>query len=410
MKKGLILSLSFILLTMAFSCGGGKNTKDSSSGKSVSNRGQETGYATIFDNDTALARDRASDDAKSKLVIKILGETISGTSVARDYELVSSIIEAKSLGLVKNPKIVKQWQEGSEYFVTIEGTVESGVVEDAIADALNRYGRPKFMVLIQETLNGKKNAPGFTETEMLIQEIMGNTGFQFVDAAMTQELMKSEKSKMQKAVSGTVSEDVQDLLLSDAGAEVIIVGTAETKAQGATALKNLGSADMKSRSAIIRLKAIDVYSGSILASTSKDAAGLHIEDETASKRAIETALKQILGKKDDNGKFQVAEFMDTIVKKFVKAANGREIKILVTGLDASELRTFKDQISNRVRGVKQIIERGRDGQAAKLEIIFAGKTHELEEELSAKAKNMGFEINVTSTRPNRLIMTAKKIK
>ena len=396
---------------MSFSCGGGKSTKDDSSGKqSVSNRGQETGYATIFDNDTALARDRATDDAKSKLVIKILGETITGTSVMRDYELVSNIVEAKSYGLVKNPKIIKQWQDGSEYFVTIEGTVETAVVEDAIADALNRYGRPKFMALIEETLNGKVNKPGFTETEMLIQEIMGNTGFQFVDAAMTQQLMKNEKTKMQKAVSGSVSEDVQDLLLGDAGAEVIIIGTAETKAQGSTTLQNLGSVELKSRSAIIRIKAIDVYSGNILASTSKQAPGAHIEDETASKKAIEATLRQILGKNDERGKFQPAEFMDTIIKKFVQAANAREIKVLIAGLDASELRTFRDQVSNRVRGVKQILEKGRDGQAAKLEVIFAGKTHEFEEELSAKASNMGFQINVTSSRPNKLIMTAKKIK
>ena len=66
------------------------------------NRGQETGYATIFDNDTALARDRATDDAKSKLVVKILGENISGSSLMENYELVSNIVEAKSYGLVKN--------------------------------------------------------------------------------------------------------------------------------------------------------------------------------------------------------------------------------------------------------------------------------------------------------------------
>jgi len=413
MKKGLIITLSFILLTVFASCTGGKNVKDDSTSNSKKqtnpNRGQETGYATIFDDDTALARDRATDDAKSKLVLKILGETISGTSLMENYELVSNIVEAKSYGLVKNVSIVKKWQEGTEYFVTIEGTVEASVVEDAVEDALNRYGRPKFMVLVKETFNSKENLPGFTETEMLVQEIMGNTGFQFVDAAMTQELMKKEKSKMQKAVSGSVSEDVQDLLLSDAGAEVIIVGTAETKAQGSQTLKNLGATEMKSRSAIIRIKAIDVYTGDILASTSKQAPGLHIEDETASKKAIEAALKQILGKQGDDGKFQPAQFMDTIIKKFVKAANGREIKVFIAGLSASELKNFKDQVSNRVRGVKQVIEKGRDGKAAKLEVIFAGKTNDFEDELSAKAANMGYEINVTSSRPNKLIMTAKKI-
>jgi len=412
MKKGLIITLSFILLTVFVSCGGGKSVKDdtkSSSKQTNANRGQETGYATIFDGDTALARDRATDDAKSKLVLKILGETISGTSLMENYELVSNIVEAKSYGLVKNVSIIKKWQEGTEYFVTIEGTVEASVVEDAVEDALNRYGRPKFMVLVKETFNGKDNLPGFTETEMLVQEIMGNTGFQFVDAAMTQELMKKEKSKMQKAVSGSVSEDVQDLLLSDAGAEVIIIGTAETKAQGSETLKNLGATEMKSRSAIIRIKAIDVYTGDILASTSKQAPGLHIEDETASKKAIEAALKQILGKQDENGKFQPGQFMDTIIKKFVKAANGREIKIIIAGLSAADLKDFKDQITNRVRGVKQVIEKGRDGKAARLEVIFAGKTNDFEDELSAKASNMGFEINVTSSRPNKLVMSAKKI-
>ena len=414
MKKGLIITLSIVLLTAFVSCGGGKNVKDDkkSTGKKQTNananRAQETGYATIFDNDTALARDRATDDAKSKLVLKVLGESISGTSLMENFELVSSIVEAKSYGLVKNVSIIKKWQEGTEYFVTIEGTVESAVVEDAVEDALNRYGKPKFMVLIKENFNGKENQPGFTETEMLVQEVMGNTGFQFVDAAMTQELMKKEKTKMQKAVTGSVSEDVQDLLLSDAGAEVLIIGTAETKAQGSETLKNLGATEMKSRSAIIRIKAIDVYTGDILASTSKQAPGLHIEDETASKKAIEATLKQILGKMED-GKFQPADFFNTIVKKFVKAANAREIKVMIAGLSAADLKNFKDQVSNRVRGVKQVIEKGREGKAAKLEVIFAGKTNDFEDELNAKASNMGYEINISSSRPNKLIMTAKKI-
>lgn len=416
MKKGFILALSFILLTVFASCGGGKNVKDDSSSGSSSkkssqqNKGQETGYATIFDNDTALARDRATDDAKSKLVKKVLGENISGTSLMEDYELVSNIVEAKSYGLVKNVQIIKKWQEGTEYFVTIEGTVEPSVVEDAIEDALNRYGRPKFMVLVKETFNGKQNIPGFTETEMLVQEIMGNSGFQFVDAAMTQELMKREKAKMQKAVSGTVSEDVQDLLLDDAGAEVIIIGTAETKAQGAATLQKMGATEMKSRSAIIRIKAIDVYTGDILASTSKQAPGLHIEDETASKKAIENALKQIVGKTDDEGKFAAGPFMETIVKKFVKAANAREIKVLIAGLDANELRNFRDQVSNRIRGVSQVMEKGRVGKAARLEVLFAGKTPDFEQELTAKANAMGFDIDVKSSRPNKLEIVAKKIK
>jgi hypothetical protein len=102
--------------------------------------------------------------------------------------------------------------------------------------------------------------------------------------------------------------------------------------------------------------------------------------------------------------------MDTIIKKFVKAANAREIKVLIAGLAPAELKDFKDQISNRVRGVKQVIEKGRDGKAARLEVVFAGKTNDFEDELNAKASNMGYSISITSSRPNKLIMTAKKNK
>ena len=78
MKKGIILLMLFLFFVV--SCGGGKNVKKDKEATNP-NRAQETGYATIFDNDIALARDRATDDAKSKLVRKVLGESISGRSI-----------------------------------------------------------------------------------------------------------------------------------------------------------------------------------------------------------------------------------------------------------------------------------------------------------------------------------------
>ena len=302
----------------------------------------------------------------------------------------------------------------NEYVVTIEGTVEPGVIEDAIQEALNRYGKPKFMMLIDETIEYEKNqkekkSPGMTLTEIAIMNIMGNSGFEFVDAEMTQELMKKEKTKMQKAVSGKVSEDVQDLLLDDVGAEVIIFGTVKVNDQ--TKVISDMAKNMKSKSAVINLKAVDVYTGSIIATASDSAPAIHIEHETAAMNAIKACLgkKTLLGKNDDSGKFQIGNFTKTIVDKFVKAANSREIKIRVTGLDAAGLKDFREQISNRIRGVSKVEERSRDGQAANLDIYFAGTTTDFTDELSAKAEKMGYDIDVTSKRPNKLIMTAKKI-
>lgn len=396
----LILSMGFV------SCGGGGKTTRESTPKGPSNRGTAQGYATIFDNDKSLARDRASDDAKSKLVRKVLGETIEGRSIMKDYELVANIVEAKSTGLVKNVNILESKQQGNEMFVTIEGTVEPAAVNDAIQAALENYGRPKFMVLIKETFDGKSNLPGFTETETIMQEVMGDSGFEFVDAAMTQQMMKRERARMQNAMAGKVNEDVQQLLLNSVGAEVLILGTAETKDQSG-AIRSYAK-NMKSKSAIIRIKALDVYTGRILATISRNAPGIHIESSTASKKAIENALKKILGKKNnDTGKFETGKFTNTIVAKFVKAASAREINILVSGLDYQGLTKFRNNVSQRIRGVSKVISKGQIGRAARIMVYFAGKTNDFTDELLAKAGNMGFEIDIKETFPNKIVMTVK---
>lgn len=415
MKRMLFVCLSLIIAVSVVSCGGGKSQKsdsdktygDGSRERSSANpmRGQAKGMATIYDNDRALARDRALDDARNKLVEQVLGATVSGEALMKDYELVSILVQSKSYGLVKKEKILQEGAEGDAYMVTIEGTVEPGVVEDAIADALKRYGHPKFMVLINETFEGRLNAPGFTETEIKLQQIMGNSGFEFVDAQMTQDLMKRERQTMGKAMNGQVGEDVQNLLLNTVGAEVLIIGTAQTNDQSA-ALRQY-SQNMRSKSAIVRLKAIDVYTGAIIATTSEQAPGVHIDNDTASKNAIEAVLKKTLGKVDsETKKFKVGPYMDLIIKKFVQAATHRPINVFITGLDYTALKKFRDQVSQRIRGVRQVIERGRVGQAAKLEVQFAGKTNDFTDELLAKQSNMGFIFKIPQNFPNKVYLEA----
>ncbi len=416
MKKASILIFCFLFIAVLASCEGGKNIKDNKrsgdfsldekSDKLAPMRDRAEGVAAIFDNDKALARDRAINDARNKLVEKVMGATVSGTSEVRDFELVKMLIESKSYGLVKKEKIISEKAESDLYRVEIEGTVEPAVVEDAVEDALNRYGRPKFMILISETFEGRMNQPGFTETEMLMQERMGQAGFQFVDIQVVQDMMKRQYGRMAKAMNGQVTEDVQNMLLNDVGAEVILIGTAQTKDQS-QALRAY-SQNMKSKSAIVRLKAIDVYSGRILATTSKDAPGVHIQSDTASKKAIENVVRRILGGKDeDTGKSKPGPFMDDIIRQFVKSATHRQINIYLSGLDYNGMRKFREEISNRIRGVQQVLEKGRVGQVARIEVYFAGTTTEFVDELKSKSSKLGFDFEIPDTFPNKITIQAK---
>lgn len=418
MKKAIAFASCLLLLVALASCGGGKNVKEETNSNEFSYgekigdtkpvRDNAEGVAAILDNDRALARDRAINDARNKLVEKVLGTTVSGTSLVENFQLVKMLIEEKSYGLVKNEKILSERYESDMCRITLEGTVIPAVAEDAIEDALNRYGRPKFMILISETFERHMNAPGFTETEMLMQERMGSAGFEFVDAQVVQDLMKRQYSQMSRAMTGQINQDVQDLLLNDNGAEVLIIGTAQTKDQSGVLEEY--TKNMKSKSAIVRLKAIDLYTGRVLATTSKDAPGVHTQSDTASKRAIEAVLKKILGGKDDrSGVSRPGPFMEEIIKQFVKSATHRPISVYITGLDYNGLKKFRDQISYRVRGVQQVNDKGRVGAAARLEVLFTGTTTEFTDELKAKSDKLGFQIDIPQSFPNRVTLQAKQL-
>jgi hypothetical protein len=354
-----------------------------------------------------LARDRAIDDAMNKLVKKILGTTIEGRSIVEDFALVESIVEAKSTGMVRDWEILKEGPEQGAFVVLLEGEVYPQAVNDTIEATLRNYGRPKFMVLVNETFEGKQNLPGYTVSELTMMEIMGNAGFEFVDAAVTQELMRKEKAKMSQAMAGSVSGDVQDVLLDDIGAEVLITGTVRTSDQS-KALKSY-SENMKSKSAIVNLKAVDVYTGRILASTSANSPGIHIDDDTASKMAIQRCLQSILGKNDESGNFVSGPFMNQITKKFLMSATQRMIMLNIAGLNYDELTKFRNQIEHRVRGIKKVYTRGQSGSYSKIEVEFAGKTTDLADELNAKANNLGFSIQIRETYPNRIMMAVKAL-
>ncbi|OHD63765.1 MAG: hypothetical protein A2176_14620 [Spirochaetes bacterium RBG_13_51_14] len=415
MKK-IIVVFSVMLLVGIVSCGGGKNIKDSDKNadgfsldekynEKAPNRGRAEGVAAIFDNDKALARDRAINDARNKLVEKILGTTVSGQSIMRDFELVKMIVEAKSYGLVKNETIIKEKSDAEMYTVELEGTVEPAVIEDAIRDALNRYGRPKFIVLVNESFEGRQSMPGYTATEIIMQDLMGNLGFEFVDAQTTRELMKTERAKMQKAMSGSISEDVQQLLLNSVGAEVVIFGVALTDDQTHVLESQFGTTNMKSKRASVTLKAVDVYSARILATKVVEAGGVDISPQVASKKAVENALKR----KDALGSDKNAPgtFIDTIMKKFVESATHRQINILITGLDYNGLKKFRNEVENRIRGVQQVLDKGRIGRAARIEVYFAGTTNEFIDELKAKSEKLGFQIDIPENFPNKVILEAR---
>ena len=413
MKRSALAALLVLSFALVISCGD-KNVKKEPATNANTMHGQATGMAAVYDGDKGLARDRATDDACRKLVEQVLGNNVSSSSMVQDFQLVSSIVESSATGMVKNQKYLKDTVEGGDtYVVTIEGDVYPSAVGDAIKSTLENYGRPKFMILLKESFEGAVKEPGMTVSELSIMETMGNQGFQFVDASTVQSLMRQDRADMQKAMAGQIggNEAVQSLLLQDNGAEVVIYGEVTTAAQQSAALQQY-SKNMKSRQATINLKAVDVYTGNILATCTATAPSMHIDANTASINAVKACLgtKNVLGKTDDYGQFQAGNFVNQITRKFLESATRRPIQLSVAGLTNQESIKFRDFLSQRCRGVKKVEVKGQQGKEIKLEVLFSGKTVDLTDEFANKGAAAGFDISIVKSYPNKVQLIAKKTK
>ncbi len=425
MNHKINLSITVLILISILSCVSSTNVeaKRSKSKSGESMRDEAKGTATIFDDDISLARDRAIDDARNKLVQKVLGATIEGRQIMEDFRLVESEVTEESYGLVKKEKIKSEGSEGNLYYVVIEGTVEPAVVKDAIGDALNRYGNPTFMALVVEEFQGSRKYPGDTITDWFIENKfmneLGKSGFKFVDPGRTRQLMKNERAKMMSAIQGQMRDDVMELLLEDVGADVVIVGRTrftDITAQARQLLSQGYGATSRSRyiQANVDLKAIDVYTGNILATATVPTAGkgIHINPEEAMRQAVEKTLgmSRLLGRTNEmTNEFEPGTFINNIIRKFVRAATHRQINVTVTGLDYANLKKFRSNLEFRVRGVKEVQLKGQSGTAAKLEIYFSGKTEAFLDRLTAKADKMKFDIKVVRTWPNKVILQATRL-
>ena len=370
--------------------------------------GRANGYAVIYDNDMALARDRAVDSAMNTLIKEKLGADVSGLSVVQDFQLVETIIEAKSRGLVIDWNIISESIEGNTVLVLLEGTVVPSAVNESVRWAIENYGRPRFMILMDETIEDKKSQSGITITETNMIDFMKKLGFDFVDAGLSAKIIASEKEIVRKAMAAEINENVQNVLLDYAGAEVIIVGSTTVSDQSGTLDKY--KTNIQSKQAVINLKAIDVYNGRVIASVSYNSPGAHVDSLTATKTCIQRCLfnPNVLGMINNDGKIESGKFINQIAEQFLISATQRIIRLNVSGLDYSQTEKFRDELKNRIRGISRVGESNFINNNAIIEVQFAGKTSDLANELLGKSEMMNLKITIKEKYPNKIIMAVSK--
>mgnify|MGYP001294673103 CR=1 FL=1 len=346
------------------------------------------GTASVLNNDKAMARDVAIQDALRNAVEQVTGAVVSSSTVVENAMTVEDNIYAKAKGYVKAYSVLSEGEadNGMTYNVKIKAQVRAGAIKEDIGDILRGAGNPRLMVLITEQNIGQTQYSGLdvnlNVAENAIMESMRNKGFEFVDQETIERNMRKDK-----ALAAMQGDDQAAAFIGDrAGAEVIITGKSFAKeASGVSDM--LGG--MKSMQATISVKAINTDDGRVLVSKSQSDKTVHIDEVAGGTKAIEMASNK------------VADYLaDEIVKKFTRGSN--TVTLNVTGITDYQMYTdLVNILKYEIRGIKGVSEREVAGSTGLIEVDTKFNSGQLTSELLYKTFP-NFRVRIISRTANKI--------
>ncbi|HMY11953.1 MAG TPA: hypothetical protein PKC74_10025, partial [Turneriella sp.] len=217
----------FAIVAIALFSSGCKSTSD----KPQENQGwvEVTGIAAIKSGNLGLAKDEALKDAKRVAVQEVLGSMVSARSDVKNFELVRQTVTSKSEGMIETFSIVSsQAVSEVEYHVRIKAKVSEAMINQTIEEVVASQGKPRMMVLVDESFNNKADENKVAQTEIEAQFIA--QGFPFVARAPVEKIVRKNRRKIAAALGGNNAAARE--LGVDAGAEIILVGSSRVKEAG----------------------------------------------------------------------------------------------------------------------------------------------------------------------------------
>jgi hypothetical protein len=282
----------------------------------------------------------------------------------------------------------------------VETTIRAVVKKSNLENDLNAIGllisqknKPRVMVLIDEVNMNQHyyyydNRDLNTTANELTNKFL-EKGFTFVDQnVVTQKL---QRDAALAAVEGDAN--AAQTIARESGAEVLIVGKAISKAAsgGPAVLKQSG---MVSCQATINLRAVRADDGSIIATTSKQAAAVHVDDITGGTQALIKASD-----------LAAEELTKKILSAWQKDVySGTTIQMRVMNVPSfNDLVKFKNMVKTNVRGVQEVYQRDYSANTAVLDIDVRGDARQIAEELTLKDFTP-YKIDVVNVSQNSLVV------
>lgn len=388
-KTFLLIQAAFIAACMLFTALQAQEALD----------GQEViakGLGAIINGDEAKAADDALGSALRNAVEQVVGTMIESSTLIQNYQVVEDRIYNRTQGYVQTYEVLSQTKRGDNILeTTIRAVVKKGNLEEdlaAIGLLLSRKNKPRMMILVDERnmhhhyfyYNVDLNTSATEITNKFLEK-----GFKFVDAAVIKN--KLNKDAVMAAISGDAAS--AQVIARESGAEVLLIGSAVSRAARASS-GVIRDAGMVSCQASLNLRAVRADDGSIIATASRQAAAVHVDQIAGGTQALikasGMAAEELIGK--------ILKVWETDVY------SGATVQVRVLNIPSfNDLIRFKNMIQTYARGVQNIYQRDYSGGAALLDIELKGNANQLAEELAVKSFDP-YNVDIVNVSQNTIVL------
>ena len=359
------------------------------------------GVGVIIDDNTAIARDQAIQDALRLVVEQAAGTMVASETLVQNYEVMRDQIYAKSQGYIQRYEVTDESTEGNLYKVTIQAAVAEGNLKNdimALGLLMARKNMPRVMIMVAEQNVGmhyysywwgvKSSTVDLSITENVLMEKLTQKGFHIVDHAMTSKTLEIKDPYKIESLNNDAVRSIGNLY----DAEVVIYGKALSKLAGSV----LGTS-MKSAQADVSLRVVSTDTGRVIASSTHHAAAVHPNEVTAGADALKIATEAIAD-----------QLLKQIVTQWSQDVSGGSlIRLEVSNIASySHLVKLKEMIQKRVRGVSGLYQRDFNEGTATLDVSVPATSQKLADEL-VMIDYGDFTIDITNITQNTVSLKLK---
>ncbi|EMN49490.1 hypothetical protein LEP1GSC088_1946 [Leptospira interrogans str. L1207] len=218
---------------------------------------------------------------------KELGELIEGGSQTIDGQIKETVTNSSIEGYVTEFSRMGSFLKiGNLLEADAKGKVSRKLIEDSLKERYKELRKPKFLMIIDETILGKSNN-SISENAIVKKFIE----FDFLEKSQLARVLTKQTGKSVTIYGNQTLETEVLSTASEMGAQILLVG--QTQVTNAGEIEN---SELKSYQAVIRFKIYDVNTKRIIAADNTSGAVLHVNPDTGIQEAIQKAVEKIYPK------------------------------------------------------------------------------------------------------------------